>query len=343
MTDGNLKGGDELKAFTSLYELGRVGGILRTPRTTEIEAGNTMTRPIIGLALGSGVARGWAHIGVLRRLEQEGIKPDIVCGTSIGALVGGMYLAGKLDALEDWARDLGKSSLFRFLDIRLSGGGLISGRKLFSLLEENLGDIMIEDLPVPFSAITTELGTGHEIWIQEGNLAKAISASYALPGLFSPQQIDDRWLIDGALTNPVPVSVCRALGARLVIAVNLNADVFGMSNIGENEEKLITGENGGKSKSFHARSPLNLMKHRFFDKSGGEPSIFGVMMSSLNIVQDRLSRSRLAGDPPDITIAPRLAQHGLLEFDKAGEMISEGEASTERTLPFLTHAMEVLS
>jgi len=302
-----------------------------------------MSRPKIGLALGSGVARGWAHIGVIRVLEREGLKPDIICGTSIGALVGGMYLAGKIDALEEWARDLGKSGLFRFLDIRLSGGGLISGNKLFSLLEDNIGDTLIEDLPMPFSAITTELGTGHEIWIQEGNLAKAITASYALPGLFSPQKIDDRWLIDGALTNPVPVSVCRALGARLVIAVNLNADVFGMANIGENEENLVSEENGGKLKALHARSPLNLMKHRFFDKSGAEPSIFGVMMSALNIVQDRLSRSRLAGDPPDITIAPRLAQHGLLDFDKAQEMIAEGEASAERSLPFLTRAMEILS
>ncbi len=303
-----------------------------------------MSRPTIGLALGSGVARGWAHIGVIRRLEKEGIKPDFVCGTSIGALVGGMYLAGKIEALEDWARDLGKSSLFRFLDIRLSGGGLISGTKLFSLLEKNIGDANIEDLPIPFSAITTELGTGHEIWIRDGNLAKAITASYALPGLFSPQQINDRWLIDGALTNPVPVSVCRAMGARLVIAVNLNADVFGMTNIGEAEDSFMEEEeNGGLGKVFHARSPLNLMKHRFFDKSGSEPSIFGVMMSSLNIVQDRLSRSRLAGDPPDITIAPRLAQHGLLEFDKAEEMIAEGEEATDRSLPFLMHAMKVLS
>ncbi|TNE42105.1 MAG: hypothetical protein EP348_00325 [Alphaproteobacteria bacterium] len=302
-----------------------------------------MSQPKLGLALGSGVARGWAHIGVIRRLLQEGITPDFVCGTSIGALIGGMYLAGKLDELEDWARDLGKSSLFRLLDIRLSGGGLISGTKLFKLLEETLGDTRIEDLSAPFAAVTTELGTGHEIWLRKGNLAEAIAASYALPGLFSPRRIDDRWLIDGALTNPVPVSVCRALGARLVIAVNLNADVFGMTNIGEGEDSLAVDENGNIMQAFHSRSPLNLMKHRFFDKSGTEPSIFGVMMSSLNIVQDRLSRSRLAGDPPDVTVAPRLAQHGLLEFNKADEMIAEGVAATDRSLPFLMHAMQVLA
>jgi len=301
-----------------------------------------MPAPKIGIALGSGVARGWAHIGVLRRLEKEGIKPDLICGTSIGALVGGLYLSGEIDTLEEWARDLGKASMFRFLDLRLSGGGLISGKKLFKLIDEAVGERKIEELPIPFAAITTELGTGHEIWVREGGLAKAINASYALPGLFSPQQIDNRWLIDGALTNPVPVSVCRALGARLVIAVNLNADVFGMTNVGMNdkaEEKAAED----MQKTFSPPSPLNLMKHRFFDKSGTEPSIFGVMMSSLNIVQDRLSRSRLAGDPPDVTIAPRLAHLGLLEFDKAEEMIKEGEEAVERALPFLHHALKVLS
>ncbi|WP_334129454.1 patatin-like phospholipase family protein [Sneathiella sp.] len=299
-------------------------------------------QPEIGLALGSGVARGWAHIGVLKRLEQAGFRPDYLCGTSIGALIGGMYLAGKLDALEEWARGIGSSGLFRLLDIRLSGSGLISGNKLFTLLEDSLGDTRIEDLPIPFAAVTTELGTGHEIWIREGNLARAITASYALPGLFSPQKIGGRWLIDGALTNPVPVSVCRALGARLIVAVNLNVDVFGLTNIGDTEAAFMAGENGN-GLTAHARSPLNLMKRRFFDKDGPEPSIFGVMMSSLNIVQDRLSRSRLAGDPPDITIAPRLARFGLLEFNRAPEMIAEGEQAVDRSLDFLHQAADVLA
>jgi NTE family protein len=302
-----------------------------------------MVTPTIGVALGSGVARGWAHIGVLRRLEKEGIKPDIVCGTSIGALVGGLYLCGELDKLEDWARNLGKSSMFRFLDLRLSGGGLISGKRLYRLIDEAVGDTQIEDLGPSFAAITTELGTGHEIWVRKGPLTQAINASYALPGLFSPQKIDGRWLIDGALTNPVPVSVCRALGARLVISVNLNADVFGMTNVGETEEHFRIGEAEEKKGLLANASPLNLMKHRFFDKSGSEPSILGVMMSSLNIVQDRLSRSRLAGDPPDVNIAPRLAHFGLLEFDKADAMIKEGEDAVERALPFLHHALNVLS
>ncbi len=298
-----------------------------------------MPRPTIGLALGSGVARGWAHIGVIRALEEAGIKPDFVCGTSIGALVGGMYLADKMDHLEKWALNLGRASMFRFLDLRLSGGGLISGKKLYRTIEKTIGDMQIEDLPVPFAAITTELGTGHEIWVRKGHLGQAINASYALPGLFTPQKINNRWLIDGALTNPVPASVCRALGARLVIAVNLNADAFGMTHVGESEQDYSEQS----STLGTLTSPVNMMKHRFFDKKGAEPSIFGVMMSSLNIVQDRLSRSRLAGDPPDVTVAPRLAHYGLLEFDKATEMIEEGRNAVGRSLPFLHHALEVLS
>lgn len=300
-----------------------------------------METPKIGLALGSGVARGWAHIGVLQALEQQGIVPDLVCGTSIGALIGGMQQAGKLDVVEEWARGLKRNRLFRYLDLTLTGGGLISGKKLSTRVDEALADTKIEDLSRPFAAITTELGTGHEIWIRSGNLAEAITASYALPGLFPPRQIDGRWLIDGALTNPVPVSVCRALGARLVIAVNLNADVFGMTNVGEEsfkDEKALPME-----MSYHSQSPLNMMKHRFFSKPDDTPSMFGVMMSSLNIVQDRLSRSRLAGDPPDVSVAPRLAKYGLLEFDKADEMIEEGKSAVERAMPFLKHALTVLS
>ncbi len=183
----------------------------------------------IGLALGSGVARGWAHIGVLRALERCGIKPDIVCGTSIGALIGGVYLGGRLDALEAWARQLTKLRLSRLFDFQLGYGGLIAGRRIMEIFDPQLRDQQIEALPARFACVTTEYGTGHEVWLQAGNLLEAVRASYALPGLFPPVSIDGRWLLDGALVNPVPVSVCRALGARIVIAVNLNADAFGQS------------------------------------------------------------------------------------------------------------------
>ena len=178
----------------------------------------------IGLALGGGSARGWAHIGVLRALNEAGIHPDIVAGTSIGAVVGGCYVAGELPALEKFARELTRRKVLGFLDFNFSGSGLITGQRLCNVLDARMKDVVIEDLPKRFVAVATEIGTGHEIWLSRGRLVDAMRASYALPGIFRPVAINGRWLFDGALVNPVPVSVCRALGARYVIAVNVNWD-----------------------------------------------------------------------------------------------------------------------
>jgi NTE family protein len=298
-------------------------------------------RPTIGLALGSGVARGWAHIGVLQALAEAGLEPDVVVGTSIGALVGGVHLAGRLSILETWARGLSKRSMWRFLDLRLSGGGLVGGARLAEVLDQNLGAMAIESLGKRFAAVATDLSTGHEIWVRDGSLATAIRASYALPGVFTPVQIDGRFLVDGALVNPVPVSVCRALGARLVIAVNLNADVFGKSRV---QSALHAAEAGlfESGDGLSRLKPQALLARQLFGHGRSGPSLFTVMVGSLNIVQDRLSRSRLAGDPPDVTVAPRLGHIGLLEFDRADELIAEGRAAVDRTLPFLRDALAVI-
>lgn len=303
-------------------------------------------RPLIGLALGSGAARGWAHIGVIQALEELGIRPDVVCGTSIGAVVGGAYVANKLDAIEDWARSLTRIGIFRYMDFGINSRGLLGGRKLRRLLDENFQGMAIEDLPRPFAAITTELSTGHEIWIRSGPLSEALTASYALPGLFPPVNVSNRWLIDGALVNPVPVSVCRAYGARLVIAVNLNADVFGKGNVsGETADLTDLSQLMSKARAAHRKS-INeeaVLLRKIFGHSSNDPSILNVMIGSLNILQDRLSRSRLAGDPPDVTVAPRLGHVGLLEFGKADEAIEEGKAAVDRVRPFIADALKGLT
>jgi NTE family protein len=280
----------------------------------------------IGLALGSGVARGWAHIGVLRGLERIGIRPDILCGTSIGALIGGVYLGGRLDAFEEWARQLNKIRLSRLFDFRLGSGGLIAGQRILEIFDQDLRERAIEDLPARFACVATEFATGHEVWLQCGNLLESVRASYALPGLFPPVKVDGRWLFDGALVNPVPVSVCRALGARTVIAVNLNADAFGADN-------AETEDSGDAAKQAIGNTTISLpgaaLVRDLFSRDSGTPSMFSVMSSSLNIVQDRLTRSRLAGDPPDITIAPKLGDIGLMQFDRAAESIAAGERAVE--------------
>ena len=294
-----------------------------------------MANAKIGLALGGGAARGWAHIGVLRALVQAGIKPDIVVGTSIGAVVGGCHLAGELDALEDFARSLTKRRVFGYLDFNLAGTGLISGQKLCERLEKHLGDRRIEDLDRRFTAVATEIGSGHEVWLSRGRLVDAIRASYALPGIFKPVKIDGRWLFDGALVNPIPVSVCRALGARYVIAVNLNYDISSRSaaanaivsqvesdEVAEREEAVAQERSG-----IGARW---LLTRELFGRGNDMPGISTVMVDALNIVQDRIARSRLAGDPPDALISPRLQGIGLFDFHRAPDAIARGEAAARR-------------
>ena len=197
-----------------------------------------MARPIIGIALGGGAARGWAHIGVLKTLIDAGLEPDIVAGTSIGAVAGACYVTGRLQALEDFAAALTPRRVFGFLDINFAGSGLITGQRLSSRLENHLQDVTIEGLERKFVAVATELGTGHEVWLNKGSLVNALQASFALPGIFRPVKINGRWLIDGALVNPVPVSVCRALGARIVIAVNLSSDSVNKGSVIHDQEIL---------------------------------------------------------------------------------------------------------
>ncbi len=307
----------------------------------------TRRRPRIGLALGGGVARGWAHIGVLRALSKYGIEADVVCGSSVGALAGGVYLAGKLDALEEWARSLSRMKIVSYLDLRIrAGGGLISGNRLVQEMHQHLGDLSIEDLPRPFLATATDLVTGHEVWLQRGGLVDATRASFSLPGVFPPVQVDGRWLVDGALVNPVPVSCCRALGAQMVIAVNLSADILGKARrpgaaiptaAGFDLLKLIDEGIPEAPKP----SGIGALARRLFRRDYDGPSVFGVMVSSLGIITDRITRSRLAGEPPDVHITPRLGHIGLVEFDRAEDCIREGEAAVERVLPELHDALAV--
>jgi NTE family protein len=309
----------------------------------------SVRRPVIGLALGGGAARGFAHIGIVRALIAHGIVPNVVVGTSIGAVVGGAYAAGQLDTLEEWARSLQPRNILGYLDIRLNGSGLIGGDKLATQLEAALGQTLIEDLPLKFATVATEVRTGHEIWLTHGRIVDGMRASYALPGIFSPVLVGDRWLVDGALVNPVPVSAARAMGAEIVIAANLSSDVFTHSTTiyshgaaTQVPETLIQSPpppRRGLGKFF---SPERTMKREFFG-SGGRPGISSVMVDAFNIMQDRITRARLAGDPPDMLITPRVGQIGWFDFHRAADLIDFGTRAAERALDSIKEAINVVT
>jgi len=291
------------------------------------------SQPGISLALGGGAARGWAHIGVLRALDEASIPIKMIAGTSVGALVGGCYLAGKLDELEDFARSLTPRRILGFLDLSLRGSGLISGIKLAERMQEHLGSIRIEELDRPLVCVATEIHTGHEIWLTRGPLIEAVRASYALPGIFEPVTLNNRVLVDGALVNPVPVSVCRAYESDVVIAVNLSSDIFGRGTVVRDG----SSEHSGLKLAETNVSPTNLgMGNRAKVRLGKALGVSGVMVEAFNIIQDRIARSRLAGDPPDLTIAPGVGQVGMAEFHRADEAIDAGYKAACREIDRLS-------
>jgi NTE family protein len=295
----------------------------------------------IGIALGAGAARGWSHIGVLQELVAHGIVPEIIAGTSIGAVVGGCYAADRLGALERFTRSLTKRRVFSLMDWSLSGVGLLGGNRLKKSLEEELADRTIETLPKRFAVVATDVGTGHEIWLRQGNLVEAIRASYALPGIFEPVRFNGRWLFDGALVNPVPVTVCRVLGADMVIAVNIIGDNAFRGTVISDSLSLDRTFNGTGNGEVEDEAPEarakraganDHLRRNFGRHENGAPGIAGAVMDAFNITQDRISRSRLAGDPPDVMINARNSHIGLFDFHRADELIAIGREAARRAL-----------
>ena len=337
-------------------------------------------KPIVGLALGSGSARGWAHFGVLHALREAGVSPDIICGTSIGSLVGATYAAGEMDEFESWVLGLGKRKVFGFMDFNL-GGGLLKGEKIIEFWRENFVQESMEELGAPFGCVATDLQTGAEVWLRKGSIAEAVRASIALPGLFTPVMREGRLLVDGGLVNPVPVSLARAMGADIVIGVDLNADIMRKHmkpvDMSQTELKIHTREvkveelhleseeppmplgqipdalaadaspvgwTGKWKRSMTSVKTLSSSVIRKGRKEASEdddddmpqvPSLVNVVLASVNIMQMRITRSRMAGDPAEVLIAPRLSHIGLMDFHRGRESIDEGYAATQLALPAL--------
>ncbi len=304
----------------------------------------THRRPRIGLALGSGSARGWAHIGVIEALLEAGIEPDIICGTSMGSLVGAAYVAGRLTELRQWAEKAKWREIVGLMDVRLSGGGLIQGKLIGAFLRRLGIAEPIESYAKQYAAVATDLVSGREIWLQSGPIHEAVLASIALPGIFSPARIDDRWLLDGGLSNPVPVSVCRALGADVIIAVNLNGDLLGR-RFESKPEAPAAAVAAPVPREFLGRvlrrlpgalrEPAESAATKPSPQGSLSPGYFDVLATALNIMQDHITRTRLAGEPPHVMLIPRLRNMGLMEFNRANEAVAEGRACVEQALPML--------
>jgi len=331
----------------------------------------TERKPCVALVLGGGAARGWAHIGVIEALTEHGIEPDMVVGTSVGAVVGGALASGQLPAFRDWITTLRRRDILRLLDARLSGGGLLSGAVLMGAIERVVGNTTIAELAMPFACVATELGSGREIWLREGELMAACRASISLPGLFAPVPYRGNFLVDGGLVNPVPVSLARAMGADIVIAVDLNGHLRGEhfwarngnghksrgapshkvvepsprlveADIAAAEPNSVVAAAGEESDgALHQGLTTRLMNGLSFELSSRLSSLWGsnhtalpglldVIVGSIDIMQDRITRSRMAGDPPDLHLMPRLSHIALMDFDRAAECIPEGRHAVER-------------
>jgi len=283
-------------------------------------------KPRIGLVLGSGAARGWAHLGVVEALAARGVTPDLIAGCSIGALVGATFANGKAAALTEWVSALTWQEVLRLFDFDLQSG-LLKGEKVMRLFAERFIDASFDELRLPFGCVATELGRGHEIWLREGSLADAVRASIALPGLFSPVRRDGRWLADGGLVNPIPVSLARAMGADVIIAVDLGTDPLGNSKPAATDAELRA-------------SGFSRFTQRFGFRDGEEtPALTTVINATIHIMQTRIARSRLSGDPPDIVIVPHLGPLGMMDFHRGAEAIAAGRAAVEQAVPLIERVL----
>lgn len=299
-----------------------------------------MTRYNIGLALGGGAARGWSHIGVLETLVGAGIEPKVIAGTSIGALVGAAYACGRLTELKMWAQAVDWRTIASLLDVKVANGGLIDGARVQRLLRDLGIDTPIEDLPMKYAAVATDLADGREIWLETGPVDAAIRASIGLPGIFSPTLADGKWLVDGGLVNQVPVSTARALGADFIIAVGLGDGMLAKRAAGLSPAAVeeASAAQRGRLMEMVAQMPGPFREQatrilpQLLASGPKSPGYFDVLANALNIMQDRITRSRLAGEPPHAMISPQVAHIRLMDFHRAGEAIEAGRAAAEKAL-----------
>lgn len=318
----------------------------------------------LGLALGSGASRGLAHVGVINALEDAGISVDYIAGSSIGALVGATYAAGSINKFHDFLTTVDWKVVASYFDFNFPQKGLLEGRKLLGLIESLMVESDFENLNIPFCAIATNLSTGEEVHLKDGNLIHAVRASMSLPGIFNPFEIGDNYLVDGGLVNPVPVDVVREMGADIVIAVDLNHDLIKRNgrkkklktrrrkrriSVDKDSRLLTTASNANwfptklEQKYRTLEKSVKQSVNRWLEDRENdemrEPNIFDVIANSINIMEFKITQSKLLEDQPDILIQPKLGHLNLFDYDEAEATIEEGYQKTTSKLKDLTQLL----
>jgi NTE family protein len=286
----------------------------------------------VGLALGAGSAKGWAHIGVINALKKLGVEVDIVAGCSVGALVGAAFASHRLPAMETWVRSFSYWDVIRLMDLSWQRGGLLRGERVFNAVGQLLKIDDIAECSLKFGAVATNLSTGRELWLTEGDIHQAVRASCSMPGLLAPVWFDGYWLVDGAVVNPVPISLTRALGADIVIAVDLQHDAHLM----QQDLFSVRSPDMDASKDLPARNWRGRLRERISKmttrKPNFTPTAMEIMGTSIQVLENRLKRNRMAGDPPDVLIQPYCPQISTLDFHRAEEAIEAGRLAVEKQL-----------
>ncbi len=304
-------------------------------------------RKTVGLVLGSGASRGWAHIGAIEALLEAEIPIDFIAGCSVGAYVGALYASNSLASLKEFLLRMDGKKIFSYFDVVFPCSGLLNGSKRVQELFTMHTDAQtFADLDIPVVMVATDLNRGKKVILKSGNLIKALRATMSYPGIFEPVRVKDRWLVDGGVVDPVPVGIARAMGADVIIAVDLNSRIVSrakespavIENLHSFEAATTKTESRNelvsKMTDFY-ESIENSLRHKtsdFLHRESAPPDIIETVMISVSLMQERITRINLAVDQPDILIQPRLGELKMMNFDQVEHSIEEGYISVKEKL-----------
>lgn len=308
-------------------------------------------RKTVGLVLGSGSSRGWAHIGAIEALEEENIPIDYIAGCSIGSYVGALYASGGLKSLKAFVLKMDGKKVFSYFDVVLPRSGLLDAtKKINELFSIHTSASQFSDLKIPVMMVATDLETGEKVILKSGKLLDALRATMSVPGLFAPARVKNRWLVDGGLVDPVPVGVLRAAASDVVIAVDLNCGLDSRKmcdkkidpEVAPDESRFFNSELMKKLLNYYesAEASFTTKLNELLKKESGTPDIIETVMTSINIMQNRITRINLAVDPPDILIQPRLGDLKMMDFDQVERTIEEGYIGIKKKIGEIREAVE---